>query len=149
METGMFLASLTGAVIYTDADVHWQQLHLHAQAASRMQSADWASAAAAFHEVAFMIELDAQLLLEALHAGHFSRTKGELKPLVDAIQQQASVPQRVQVASQISRAAESMQCAWAKVPLGHRLTGRIELSFPEGGFERNEVRRLFDTSTGT
>src|ERR1700730_15729821 len=62
LETGMFLASLTGSLIYTDADAHWQQLHSHAQAASSSPSADWASAAEAFGKVEFVIELDGQLL---------------------------------------------------------------------------------------
>jgi hypothetical protein len=92
-----------------------------------------------------MIELDAQPLLGALQAGRFRRMKGELRPLVDAIQQQAGAPQPDQVTLQISKAAESMQHAWATVPPGHRLTGRIELSVPQSGFDRNEVRRLLLT----
>jgi len=86
------------------------------------------------------------MLLEALRAGRFMRMKGELRPLVDAtIQQQARAPQSDQVASKIAKAAESMQHAWTKVQLGHRLTGRIELSVPASGFDRNEVRRLLLT----
>jgi len=145
LETGMFLASLTGSVIYTDADAHWQQLHSHAQAASSSPSADWASAAEAFGKVEFVIELDGQLLLGALQTGRFIRAKGQLRPLVGAVEQQAGAPQLDQVASQISKAAESHQRAWTKVPIGHRLTGRIELSIPAGGFDRNEVRRLLLT----
>jgi hypothetical protein len=145
LETGMFLASLTGSVIYTDVEAHWQQLHLHAQATSRVPSADWASAAEALRKVAFIVVLDAQPLLGALEAGRFRRIKGELRPLLDAIQQQAGAPQPDQVALQISKSAESIQRAWRKVPPGHRLTGRIELSVPASGFDRNEVRRLLLT----
>jgi hypothetical protein len=71
--------------------------------------------------------------------------KGMVRPLVDAILQQAGAPQPDQVALQISNAADSMQRAWAKVPPGHRLTGWIELSIPASGFDRNEVRRLLLT----
>jgi hypothetical protein len=142
LETAMFLASLTGSVIYTDVDAHWQQLHLHAQATSRVPSADWASAVEALRKVALIIELDAQPLLGALQAGRFGRMKGKLRPLVDAILQQAGAPQPDQVAQQISNAADSMQRVWTKVPPGHRLTGWIELSIPASGFDRNEVRRL-------
>src|SRR5260370_24989305 len=92
LETAMFLASLTGSVIYTDVVAHWQQLHLHAEATSRVPSADWASAAEALHKVAFMVELDPQPLLGALQAGRFRKMKGELGPLLDAIQQQAGAP---------------------------------------------------------
>ena len=114
-------------------------------AASSVPSANWASAAGASRSVAFIIELDAQLLLEALQARRFRRMKGELRPLVDAIQQQAHAPQPEQVTLQISKAAEAIQHAWTKVPAGHRLTGRIEVSVPAGGFDRNEVRRLLLT----
>jgi hypothetical protein len=145
LETAMFLASLTGSVIYTDVEAHWQQLHLHAQAPSRVPNTDWASAAEALRNAAFMIELDAQPLLRALKIGCFRRMKGELRPFLDAIQQQAGAPQPDQVALQISKAAKSMQHAWDKVPPGHRLTGRIELSVPASGFDRNEVRRLLLT----
>ena len=96
-------------------------------------------------KVAFIVVLDAQPLLGALEAGRFRRIKGELRPLLDAIQQQAGAPQPDQVALQISKSAESIQRAWRKVPPGHRLTGRIELSVPASGFDRNEVRRLLLT----
>ena len=46
------------------------------------------------------------MLLEALQAGRFMRMKGKLRPLVDAIQQQARAPQSDQVASKIAKAAE-------------------------------------------
>ena len=147
LETAMFLASLTGSVLYTDLDGHWQQLHLHAQANGRVPSAEWAPAAEALRKVSFPIpiELDAQPLLGALQAGRFSRMKRELRPLVDAIQQQADPPQLDQIALQFSKATETMEHAWSKVPPGNRLIGRIELSIPAGGFERNEVRRLLIT----
>ena len=145
LETAIFLASLTGSVIYTDADVHWQQLHLHAQATSRGPSADWAPTVEALRNVEFTIELDSQALLGALQAGHFHRMRDELRPLVDAIQQQPRGPQPDEAALQISKAGESMYHAWVKVPPGQRLTARMELSVPESGFDRNEVRRLLLT----
>jgi hypothetical protein len=145
LETAMFLAALTGSAVYTGEDTHWQHLHLHARSVSRAPSADWAYTTEVSRGAEFTIELDAQMLLEALRAGRFMRMKAELRPLVDAIQQQAHAPQSDQAASKIVKAAESMQHAWTKVKLGHRLTARIELSVPASGFDRNEVRRLLLT----
>jgi hypothetical protein len=86
LETAMFLAALTGSAVYTDDDTHWQHLHLHARSVSRAPSADWAYAAEASRGAEFTIELDTQMLLEALRAGRFMRMKGELRTLADAIQ---------------------------------------------------------------
>jgi hypothetical protein len=38
-----------------------------------------------------------------------------------------------------------MEDAWAKLPPGERLIGRIDLTVPGGGFERSEMRRLLLT----
>jgi hypothetical protein len=138
----MFLATLTGSILYTDLDAHWQSLHLHAQPKSPLPSRDWASAVETLRKVPFVIESDAQTILRALQAGRFRRMKGQLRLLVDGIRQQAQ-PERVSL--EISTAAESMRCAWTKIPLGDRLIGRIDLSVPTGGFDRHEVRRLLLT----
>jgi hypothetical protein len=142
LEIAMFLATLTGSILYTDLDAHWQSLHLHAQPKSPLPSRDWTPAVETLRRVEFVIESDAQTILRALQAGRFRRTKGQLRLLVDAIQQQAR-PERASL--EISKAAEFMRCAWTKIPLGDRLIGRIDLSVPTGGFERNEVRRLLLT----
>jgi hypothetical protein len=145
LETAMFLASLTGSVIYTDVDTEWQQLHLNAQSTGCVQSTDWTCAADALRNVEFPIELDAQLLFRALHASQFIGMKSKLRPLIDVVRRQGRAPQPDQIRLQISKATECMERAWTKVPLGHRLTARIELSVPENGFDRNEVRRLLLT----
>jgi hypothetical protein len=145
METGMFLASLTGSFVYTDSDVHWQQLHLHAQATGREPNVAWTSAIADLQRVAFTIELDGQPLFGALLAGRFIKMRREFRPLVDAIRQHPRVAEPSGVTLQISRASDFMLHAWSKVPPGQRLTGQIELSVPAGGFDRNEVRRLLLT----
>ena len=44
LETAMFLASLTGSVIYTDLDTHWKHLHLHAVVGDGTQNVEWAPA---------------------------------------------------------------------------------------------------------
>jgi hypothetical protein len=145
LETAMYLASLTGSVIYTDLDVHWQQLHLHAVEKGGAQSTEWTQAVEALRKVKFALELESLSVLDALQAGRFSRMKSRLRPLVDILQQQRQAPQPDQITSQISKFSETMQNVWGNLRSGQRLIGRIELSVPAGGFERNEVRRLLLT----
>lgn len=144
LETGMFLASLTGSFVFTDVEAHWQHLHLHAQRRDQTAVSDWTLVAEALHQLEFVIELDFLLLLGALRAGNFKLVKNKLRQFVDLMQlPHPEVPDGM--ALQISDAGESMRRAWSNVPVGQRLKGRIELSIPANGFERNEVQRLLLT----
>jgi hypothetical protein len=145
LETAMYLASLTGSVIYTDLEAHWQHLHLHALQNSQSPNTDWAPAVEALRRVEWPIELDNQSVFNALRAGRFIRMKARSRRLADAIQQQCEAPPADEITSHISTAAETARCEWSKMPIRQRLTGRIELSVPTGGFQRNEVRRLLLT----
>jgi hypothetical protein len=145
LEVAMFLASLTGSIIYTDIDAHWQHLHLHAQDARGAEDSHRAPVAEAFHTAEFPIQLDAQLMFGELRRGRFVRIKEELSALAEATQQQGHAPRTDQLSSKILKAAESAQRAWSKEPIGNQVAARIEVSIPANGFERNEVRRLLLT----
>jgi hypothetical protein len=145
LETGMFLASLTGSFVFTDIEIHWQQLHLHALAPGQDTNTDWTLVTEALRHLALTIELDGQPLLEALRRGRFKWPKRALGSVVEAIPQQPRPPVPKTAAMHILCADESIREAWTKVPIGNRLTGHVELSIPESGFDRIEVRRLLLT----
>lgn len=145
LESAMYLASLTGSAIYTDVEAHWQQLHMHAQRGNYVPSAAWTAIVDSLRAVDFPIDINAQSLYEMLQDGRFGSMKGTLRRLAEAVQQQSGVLQPDRFALHLSKAAQAMQGEWAKVPSRLHLAGRVDLSVPAGGFERNDVRRLLLT----
>lgn len=145
LESAMFLASLTSSTIFTDVDAHWQQLHMHALQGDRSQDNIWKPVVDSLGDISFPIELGVEILLTELHAGRFGSIRPALRRIVEAAQQPSTAQCADQLTAQLNKAAEGIQREWADVPSVARLAGRIELSVPLTGFERNEVRRLLLT----
>jgi SEC-C motif len=145
LESAMYLASLTASTIYTDVEAHWQQLHIYAQQDNRGQNAAWVPVVDSLRSVELPIETDRQLLYEGLQAGHFGSVRGVFRRLAEALQQQRVTAQTHQIARDLSKSTSAMQGERVKAQSDLRLVGRIELSVPIGGFQRNEVRRLLLT----
>ena len=141
----MFLASLTGSVIYTNSTTQWQEIHLHALPADREPNTICVSVTEAIRLLEFTIELEDQCLFEALRRGRFKRAKRELGPVLDAIEKQSCPPESGDAALRISAANKTMQHVWPTLPIGRRLTAHVVPLVPPGGFDRNEVRRLLLT----
>ncbi|TWB15525.1 SEC-C motif-containing protein [Nitrospirillum amazonense] len=145
LEVGMYLASLTGSVIYTDLDVHWQYLHMHGLEKGIVENAQWAPAVKALSNVEFPLELQGWPVLQAIRMGRFGKIKVRSGTLTDALLNLQEAPQPDKIATQISSISELVQREMSKIPIGNRLTGRIGLSVPSGGFQRQEVQRLLLT----
>ena len=148
LESAMYLASLTGSVIYTDVQACWQQLHSCALHADRVPNTVWTSVVNSVGDIIFPIDIDPQTVHEALQAGRFGSVKSVLRRLIDAAQQSGGTPQPEHIALQFARAWQAMRgerARAANAPVRPRLAGKIELSVPSGGFECNEVRRLLLT----
>ena len=145
LESAMYLASLTGSTVYTDVEAHWQQLHIHAQQDNQGQSATWVSVVDSLRGVKFPIETNRQSLYEGLQTGRFGSMRGAFRRLTEALQQQTVTARPDQIARDLSKTVSVMQGEKVKARGGLRLVGRIELSVPIGGFQRNDVRRLLLT----
>ena len=144
LEAAMYLATLTGSCIYTDADAYWQQLHLHALQTDQAEPNAWTPVVSSLGAIDFPIDLSAQTLFEVRVAGRLGGVRTAMRRLANAVQS-TDRPQADQVAAQLTRATQAIKNEWAGVSETLRLTGRLELSIPAGGFERNDVRRLLLT----
>jgi hypothetical protein len=71
--------------------------------------------------------------------------RGAFRRLTAALQQQSVNAQPDQIARGLSKTVSVMQGEGIKAQDGLRLVGRIELSVPIDGFQRNEVQRLLLT----
>lgn len=145
LESAMYLASLTGACIYTDIEAHWQQLHMHAVSGDRSPNSAWKPVVDTLRDVSFPIEMNANTLLNALQDARFASFRPVLRQFSEAARQSSAAQCAGHISQQLSKAAQGLQREWANVPTTLRLVGRIQLSVPTAGFERNEVRRLLLT----
>lgn len=145
LESAMYLASLTGSSIYTDVEAHWQQLHMHAMQGNRVANAAWTSVVQSLGAINFPIEMNAHTLLEALQSGRGGSMKPVLRRFAHAFQQSDAALHADQISLQINKAAHNLRREWSRLSSSDALVGRVELSVPVAGFERNEVRRLILT----
>ena len=144
LEAAMYLATLTGSSIYTEAS-YWQQLHMHAMQADPMADSVWIPVVEALRAVDFPIDMSAPTLLEVRRAGRFGGMRAAMRRFAEAVRQPAGPPRPDQIALQFTKAAQALNGEWADVPRALPLIGNAELSAPTGGFERNDVRRLLLT----
>jgi hypothetical protein len=145
LESAIYLASLTGSTVYTDVEAHWQQLHIHAQQDNGGQNAAWAPVVDSLRGVEFPIETDRQSLYKGLQTGRFGSMRWAFRRLTEALQQQGVNAHPDQIARSLSKTVGVMQGERIETRDGLRLVGRIELSVPIDGFQRNEVQRLLLT----
>lgn len=138
----MFLASLTGSAIYTDFEAHWHQLNLCARQVAELPNQMWTPVVNELHKINFPIHLKPDALHAYLRNGKFGNMKAILRQLVNMMREPGTTSRGQQLAQQINKVAKEIEKEVTNAPNSQHLIGRIELSAPNGGFERNEVRRL-------
>ncbi|OUL80379.1 hypothetical protein CA603_31470 [Paraburkholderia hospita] len=144
LEVAMYLAALTGSIIYTDLEAQWHQLHLHALQTDQAAAAAWVPVVESLRAVDFPIDGDPQTLREIRSDGRFGGMRAAMRLFAEAVRS-GDRSRRDHIALQLTKAAQAMKGEWKNVPETLRHTGRVELSVPSGGFERNEVHRLLLT----
>lgn len=146
LEAAMFLAALTGSAIYTDMKVHWQQLHQYTSAVDPAQAINaWRQLLDTAKAITFPIELDWRASFDARGAGKFGEMRATMRRIAEAIREGSGAALAPELASQLSQAAEAIRREWEMSSSTTRLDGRLEISVPRCGFERNDVRRLLLT----
>ena len=145
LESALYLATLTSSFIYTDVDAYWQQLHLHSLRADQLVTSAWAPVAESLRAIDFPVEINAKTLYEARKAGRFGGMRAAMRRFAKSVLHSNDQLRPDQIASQFTKAAQTMHREWHDVPKTGRCVGKIELSIPIGGFERDEVRRLLLT----
>ncbi|WCM23594.1 hypothetical protein NDK50_22275 [Paraburkholderia bryophila] len=145
MESGLYIATLTGSSIYTDVEAHWQQLHLHALQAGEAQNAVLDSVVNELGKFYLPIYRTTYEIYEARRAGRLEHFRPVLRQVAEAVRTSASPPQAAQLARTLSETARRTRLHSDDAARSAKLFGRVKLSVPIAGFERNDVRRLLLT----
>lgn len=141
LETGMFLASLTGSILYADMHATWDQLHEPDVTQQVEPAPEWQSSLARLADVAFPLALEeesgAQLstvatLREFLHTLVAGVKDGQLST-ASRVQEQTEQILRLRVGHLVEKSSLTTVVA------------RLEASVPAGGFRRKDVTRLLLT----
>jgi hypothetical protein len=129
-ETGLFVATLTGAFVYTDSDTHWSRLHL-ADDVHRYES-DPAAEQAIRNVQSLEVAVPTLTNYHRVEPPGAERARAVLRDVARALRAGLS-PELVEAAnaSPVVPPAESgMRCY------------RLRASVPQGGFQRTDVTRL-------
>lgn len=142
LEAALYLASLTGSVIYTDVEAHWQQLLIHAQQGKMPPGEAWRPAVESLGTVSFPIELNAQPVLDVLRSGQHASMRPVLQRLAEVVRMPSSDLAPNEIARQLATAGKEVESRWATASGSPRLAGRVQLYIPTEGFHRHDVQRL-------
>jgi hypothetical protein len=145
LESGMYLAMLTGSILYADTDAFWDQLHLFACAPAEWQNPTWDPVNDALNSIELPIELHLGTLLSTFQEGRTGSFRPPLRRLIDTVRGSRICLVPAEIAKQLRTAARKVSGDWAGVSGGLRGVGKIRVSVPRNGFERNDVRRLLLT----
>ena len=145
LESGMFLAALTGSFIYTDYDAHWEQLQLFARRNSAAASVDWWPVVHMLRQMAFPVSVEPRLTFEARRSGQFSRLRAALRSFDEAARCAVPGSTVAAVAGELSEAALEAAQTWRQLAVGDTFDGSVDVEIPVNGFARNEVQRLLLT----
>lgn len=136
LETAMFLAMLTGSIIYTDIESHWKHLHAFAQIEEENNNNSLTPILNEWNQTDLPLDLHIDSILKTRLNGSNSEIRGLLRRFEKALRHQ-EMPEGMQV--ELHRVASKQKTNETVV------TGAMDLSAPLGGFDRTEVRRLILT----
>ena len=152
LELGLFLAQFTGAVPYTDVPLHWQHLHAHTSAANMPKvPAVWSPIVERMQAVAFVLEANPQFGLQLRAADKLSGIRDTFRRVANLARAQSErtvIKKRTvkELAGELHGAEHSIRREWQTLgDLPMPFWGHLEVSLPEGGFERSTIRRLLLT----
>jgi uncharacterized protein YchJ len=141
LESALFLACATGAAIYTDTNTQWQQLHQHAVLAQpSVTDPGWMPATESIRSLSFPLELEVSKVVEEMENVAFEDVRAAFGALVDAVRRRADQSEAATVLARVDR----IRAVLEKAGTGD-MEGCVEMSVPQGGFERRNVTRLLLT----
>lgn len=141
IESALYFASATGAIIYTDLDAQWRQLHLHATQAQTPACSDtWAPVRQGVQSLRLPVKLEMDKIVEALDADWSGAVCRTLGAIVSAM---ASSGTELEAGDHVDRIV-SCRVALEREDTG-QLQGTFDISAPNGGFENKDSTRLLLT----
>jgi hypothetical protein len=142
LATAMYLAALSGAVIYTDEDFHWKQLH---QLAAHAPLETLMPLIQGVLPIEFSIDVNSHMLELRLDEGKFGHLKAAFRRVAAAVSQSSHSVDVEYLVAELAAAAQSTNVFKGNDVEQRELAGRIEISAPSGGFISNDVGRLLLT----
>jgi len=158
LELGLFLAQITGSAIYTDVQHRWNELQDSVDSmGGSLQSSPWELLAKPFAGLEFIFEANPAVNLEIRRSGRMGTVRNVFRRIGTAIQTQDEPTHIASVAEhlvqELNRAHVQANKDWAALaaPNGptQRFKGKVDVTFPSGGFGRNTVHRLLVSFGGT
>ena len=153
LEVSLFLAKLMGAAVYTDTHTHWQHLHAHTSASRGKTLPAWIPLVEKVKAARFIMSGNSAADFELRMAGKLDGMRTLWRQIIASIgtQRASPVPKKIikELLKEFDTAESRMRREWKDIALTNTLfpllQGRVELSIPEQGFERDTVHRLLLT----
>jgi len=145
LEAALYLASLTGAAVYTDVPVNWRQLHEHTSAVAGATDATWNPVVEAVGAIRFPVELNAAQTFLTRRAGRFGAVRAAFRRVDAAARTRDGSPDRTVLGGEIRAASAHLERDWSALSSRLWLESQLDLSVPPNGFERIDVQRLLLT----
>ena len=147
LEVGLYLAQLSGSVIYTEDRVHWKHLHEHATASRG--STQWLPVIETIEKWPFRVETHPLASFNIRKSGKHARIRTALQQVYGLVCQQSnkaiSGKFTKRLVSKLKEDKKYLAKIWRRDDKCHTadpLQGNLALSIPAAGFDRNAVRRL-------
>jgi len=152
-EAALFHAQFSGSIIYTEVGVHWEHLHQHATTVSASNGpSHWQRVINSMHALPFRLEVSSGAGLQLSQSGKHDRIRAALRRVHKSVSMHLGKPVSKKAAKEFEReldeAKKHLRREWSQCTakqLENSFEGNLELSIPNGGFERNAVRRLLLT----
>jgi hypothetical protein len=143
LENGMFVASLTGAILYADLQVMWSQLHT-CDGDQRIEPApEWQSVVKRLEDVVFPLPMDEKSAQAARVS--IDKRRDCLRALMRSVRSEGTVDEAVKIEAQIQEISNTQVRQGEGDPDGGKLAAQFVSSIPVGGFRRKDVTRLLLT----
>lgn len=142
LESAMYLATLTGSVIYVDTDAHWEQLLMDAQPAGAPPQHAWEPVRQALVEISFPVDQDSRKVAERLSIGEQPPIHLLLRRLAESVSKPGTGSTPLMLARQLRQARGKVERKAMSGDGNNILNARLELHVPPEGFFRHEVQRL-------
>lgn len=139
LESGIFFAALTGAVLYTDYHSLWQHAHRHATQHLGQTAISLGPIVSACQSIEIPVDLRAEGVVEARESAKSESLRSVMRDIVSTARRNPDSAGMSQLAAQLKKAGATMDGQSAT--RGRRASARVLASFPIDGFHRAAVWR--------
>ncbi|MFM0508530.1 hypothetical protein [Paraburkholderia sp. RL17-373-BIF-A] len=139
LESGVFFAALTGAVLYTDYHSLWQHAHRHATEHLGQTARDLKPVVEACQSIEIPVDLEAEAIFDARASGKFEPLRAVMRDIVSSAREHLDSAWMSQLAVRLEKAGKTTEVESAASACS--ASARVLASFPIGGFHRTAIWR--------